>query len=217
MRYLQRGELIEPTLIRHFATGWARTRGVPPPIVDGHALRIEVGQPDQIRRFVFPAPPAGIAEVGTRIDQPSILLKTWIDPEVVQALLPPCWHVEQTGTMMTLDALPTGAAPLADGFTLELDDRSDVVAVQVTAADGAPAARGLLTVIDGWALHDRIHVEAPYRRLGLGRAVMQSLGAEGARRGAQHGILAATDMGRALYQLIGWHARAPWTTAQIMP
>lgn len=208
--------MIEAALIRHVATGWAQTRGVPPPIAEGHALRIEVGQPDQIRRFVFPAPPAGIAEVGARIDQPGIFLKTWIGPEAVQALLPSCWHVEQTGTMMTLDALPTGGAPLADGFALKLDGLGDVVAVRVTAADGAPAARGLLTVIDGWALHDRIHVEAPYRRLGLGRAVMQALGAEGARRGAHHGLLAATDMGRALYQSIGWHARAPWTTAQII-
>ncbi len=204
-------------LIRRFAAGWARTRQLAPPIEEGDALRIEVGLPDQIRRFVFPAPPAGIAEIGARIGEPRVFLKTWIAPEAVQALLPPRWHVELTGTMMTLDALPTGAAPLADGFALALDDRSDVAAVNVTAPDGAPAARGLLVVIDGWALHDRIHVEAPYRRLGLGRAVMRSLGAEGARRGALHGILAATEMGRALYQSIGWHARAPWTTAQIMP
>lgn len=209
--------MIDPTLIRRFAAGWARTRQLAPPIDEGDALRIEVGQPDQIRRFVFPAPPAGIAEIGARIEQPGIFLKTWTAPEAIQALLPPCWHVEQTGTMMTLDALPTRAAPLADGFALKLDNLGDVVAVRVTAADGAPAARGWLTVIDGWALHDRIRVESPYRRLGLGRAVMQALGAEGARRGGQHGLLAATEMGRALYQSIGWQARTPWTTAQILP
>lgn len=208
--------MIDPALIRLFATGWARTRQLAPPVPEGDALRIEVGLPDQIRRFVFPNPPAGVAEIGARIEQPGIFLKTWIAPEAVRALLPPRWHIEQTGTMMTLDALPTAPAPLAAGFTLALDDLDDVAAVRVTAADGSPAARGLLTVIDGWALHDRIRVDEPYRRRGLGRAVMLALGIEGARRGAQHGFLAATEMGRALYQSIGWQGRAPWTTAQIM-
>jgi len=209
--------LIDPALIRRFAAGWARTRQVAPPIDEGQALRIEVGLPDEVRRYVIFAPPAGIAEIGRRVTQPAVLLKAPAAPEDVAALLPPGWHVEQTGTMMTLAALPKARPIMPDGFVATLDDLGDVVAVRVATADGEAAARGKLTLVDDWALHDRIHVEQRYRRLGLGRLTMQMLGAEGARRGAQYGLLAATEMGRALYQTIGWKARAPWTTAQITP
>lgn len=209
--------MIDPVLIRRFATGWARTRQVAPPIDEGEALRIEVGLPDEVRRFVILAPPVGIAEIGTSITQPAVLLKAPAAPKDVAALLRPGWHVEQTGTIMTVEALPTARPIVREGFKFTLDDLGGVAAVRVVTTDGAPAARGRLTVVDDWALHDRIHVEEPYRRRGLGRLVMQALGAEGARRGAHHGLLAATEMGRALYQTIGWQALGPWTTAQILP
>lgn len=218
MRHIQRGELIDPALIRAFASGWCKTRQVAEPVVVQYgALRIEVGLPEETRRYVFPEPPAGIAEMAAQIDTPHVLLKTPLMPEAVQALLPPRWHVERTGTMMTLTSLATVNPSLPDGFQFALDDLGDVAAARIAAPDGAIAARGFLTIVDGWALHDRINVEERYRRRGLGRAVMLCLGREGARRRASRGILTATLMGRALYQSIGWQPRAPWTTAQIKP
>ncbi|MBX9885432.1 MAG: GNAT family N-acetyltransferase [Novosphingobium sp.] len=214
--------MIEPALVRLFATGWCVTRGVAPPVAEGPALRIEVGLADETRRYVFPAPPEGISAVAESVTEPRVLLKAPLAEENVRDLLPPHWHVEQTGTMMTLAALPVAMGAVAAdavtaGFALDLADDGKMVTASIIAADGSLAASGKLVVVDQWALHDRIRVAEAHRRLGLGRAVMLALGAEARRRGAARGLLAATMMGRALYQTLGWEDRAPWVTAQIKP
>lgn len=215
MRYVQRRELIEPDDIVRFAIGWSKTRGVPAPIVEGTVLRVEVGLPDQHRRYVFTQAPSGMAAVAAGISAPLVHLKAPIAADIVRALLPGHWHVEQTGTMMTLARLPTARAGLADGYTLKLTEQDGVLAAKIIDPFGAQAARGLLTIIDGVALHDRIIVDEAHRRRGLGKAVMTALGAAAAEHGGRRGILAATEMGRALYTKLGWAARSPWTTAQI--
>lgn len=207
--------MIEPSLVRLFAAGWCITRGVAAPVVDGSALRIEVGLAEEHRRYVFPDPPAGIAELASLVTGPCVLLKAPLAEAPMRALLPPHWHVEQTGTMMTLPVLPALAGAVPPGYWLSIAEDGALVLATIIATDGSIAATGKLAVIDQWALHDRIRVAEEHRRHGLGRAIMWALGAEGVRRGASHGLLAATAMGRALYQSIGWQDRAPWTTAQI--
>lgn len=209
--------MIEPALVRLFATGWCVTRGVAPPVVEGLALRIEVGLAEETRRYVFPAPPEGIGAVAEGVTAPGVLLKAPLAEQDVRDLLPPHWHVEQTGTMMTLSALPVAMSAVAAVFTLDVADDGKMVTASIIAADGSLAASGKLAVVGDWALHDRIRVAEAHRRLGFGRAVMLALGAEGVRRGAARGLLAATVMGRALYQTLGWEDRAPWVTAQIRP
>lgn len=201
--------------IVRFVIGWSRTRGVPAPIVEGTVLRVEAGLPDQHRRYVFTQAPSGMAAIAAGISAPLVHLKAPIAADIVRALLPGHWHVEQTGTMMTLACLPTAQAGLADGYTLKLTEQDDVLAAKIIDPFGAQAARGLLTIVDGAALHDRIMVDEAHRRRGLGKAVMEALGAAAADHGGHRGILAATEMGCALYTKLGWEARSPWTTAQI--
>ena len=207
--------MIDHNAIVRFAIGWSRTRGVPAPIAEATVLRVEVGLPDQRRRYVFTRAPTGMAAVAATINEPLIYLKAPIDPGIVRDLLPEHWHVEQTGTLMTLASLPPSPAAIADGYRIDLDEQGDVVTATVIGPGGTQAARGLLTIVDRTALHDRITVDADHRRRGLGRAVMTALGAAAAARGATGGILAATVMGRALYETLGWDARSPWTPALI--
>lgn len=207
--------MIESALIRLFAAGWCITRRVAPPVDDGAALRIEVGLPDERRRFVFPDQFIQMTEVAARIDEPLVLLKAPMPEAAMRALLPRHWQVERTGTMMTTPDLRAEPPIVPHGHHLEITEEDDVVIACIISPDGAAIAQGKLVVMGEWALHDRISVEEAYRRAGLGRAIMRGIGTAAVRRGARHGILAATDMGRALYLSMGWQAQAPWTTARI--
>ncbi len=211
------GYLVPPELVETFARGWAQSRGVEPPTPDGTALRIETGQPHEIRRYIFPRPPAGIDAVAAHIARPLVLLKAPMDAAAMAGQLPPHWHVEQTGTTMTASRLPDTACAPPDGLRLDAEWRGPVYFARIVGADGGEAARGRLTVIDGWALHDTIQVAENQRRRGLGTVVMATLGVEARRQGVTRGLLTATVAGRALYETMGWTARAPWTTAQIRP
>ncbi|MBY0583801.1 MAG: GNAT family N-acetyltransferase [Sphingomonas sp.] len=208
--------LAPPDLIESFARGWARTRRAAPPHAVGSALCIETAQPTETRRYIFARPPDGIAAIAATITEPMVLLKAAIDPVQMAALLPPAWHVEQTGTTMTADFLPVASGPVPDGLWLAGDWDDDVFVARLCDAHGQEAARGRMTPIDGWALHDRIIVAEEYRRRGLGTLIMAVLGAEANRQGVRRGLLNATVAGRALYQRLGWLSRAPWTTAQIV-
>ncbi len=216
MRYLLGWHrLIPPALVETFARGWSVTRGVPAPVADGGALRIETGLADEHRRYVFCAPTKMIGALAAQIDTAMILIKAPMPPAEVAAQLPPHWHVERTGTMMTADLLPEVMGPLPAGIGLAAHWQGAVHFVNLTDAAGEAIGRGRMTLIDAHALHDRIAVDERHQRRGLGRAIMQALGAEARRHGIDRGLLTATDAGRALYETLGWHARAPWTTAQI--
>lgn len=208
---------ISAALVATFARGWSVTRGVPAPESDGGALRIETGLAAERRRYVFPAATDDIGALAARITQPLILIKAPMPKSAVAAQLPPNWHVERTGTMMTVDGLPSEAGTLPTGITATTEWRGAVLFATLIAADGAPVAQGRMTLIDGHALHDRIGVEQPYWRRGLGSAIMRLLATEARRHGVDRGLLIATVAGRALYEKLGWAARAPWTTAQLKP
>ncbi len=211
------GHTLPPALIETFAHGWARTRGVAPPVSDGQALRIETGLPEETRRYVVARPPGGIAELGQTITDPHILIKAPMPASEVAALLPPHWFVEQTGTIMMVEAMPDTPPTLPPDLRLTTEWAGPVFFVHIVDPQGIEAGRGRMTIIDGWVLHDRVRVADTYQRRGLGRAIMLALGNAGAARGAGRGLLAATEAGRALYQTLGWQTLAPWTTAQIKP
>jgi GNAT superfamily N-acetyltransferase len=183
--------------------------------VDGGALRIETGLATEIRRYVFPIYTRDIGALAARITEPLILIKAPMPESAVAAQLPPHWHVERTGTMMTVDALPGEGSTLPPGITAMTEWRDAVFFVTMTAENGSLIGQGRMTMIDGYALHDRINVDQAHRRRGLGCAITRLLGLEARRHGVDRGILVATDVGRVLYETLGWQARAPWTTAQI--
>jgi len=208
--------LIPPQLVETFARGWAITRGVSAPVPDSGALRIDTGADDEAQRFVFSCLGDAIAPLGARIDAPRIRIKVPAEPGDVAALLPARWHVERTGTLMTADALSAGPTPsIPDDLRLRAEWRGGIFFVELTDMAGAEAARGRMAPIDGWALHDRVRVADLRQRRGLGTIVMTLLATEAHNSGLGRGLLAATVAGRALYQKLGWIARAPWTTAEI--
>ncbi|MGJ3649004.1 GNAT family N-acetyltransferase [Sphingomonas sp. GlSt437] len=209
--------LVPSELVETFARGWAQSRGLAPPVIAGDAYRIETGKPTELRRFIFPRPPLGITAIAREITQPFVVLKAAIEPADMAAKLPDGWHVERTGTTMTCAQLAEFDPVLPSAFTVDICWTSEVCLARVLDPEGAEAARGRMTPVDGWALHDTIEVAPTRRRQGLGTAIMLLLASQARQRGVARGLLNATDVGRALYQRLGWAARAPWTTAQIKP
>ena len=199
--------------------GWAITREVAPPVAHADGFRIEVGQPRQAARYVFPRPSPTLRDLGNDIAQPWVFLKAGASTDELRALLPPHWRLEPEGTLMTCgDATFAGSAALAAGYALHTRDdaaRTRRAHVEVHADDGSLAASGHLALDERFAIYDRIVTEPAHQRRGLGRAVMHALQALARAHGRHANVLVASTQGRALYETLGWRAHLPWATAVI--
>ena len=108
---------------------------------------------------------------------------------------------------------PDAQPSIPAGYRVETSGNAARSQVSVFDDIGALAASGYGAAAYDVFAYDRIVVAAAHRRRGLGRLVMGMLGAV-APPSANH-VLAATRMGRALYQSIGWQVRSDYTTAFI--
>ena len=199
--------------------GWAITREVAPPVAHADGFRIDVGQPRQAARYVFPSPSPTLRELGEAIAQPWVYLKACATPDELRALLPAHWRIEDEHHMMACDTRPfPGDARVPDGYLLRIDDRDVATGrghVEVLAPDGSVAAAGYIALDRELAIYDRIVTDPGHQRRGLGRAVMHALQALARTHGRHAGVLVATDAGRHLYESLGWTMHAPWATAVI--
>jgi len=99
----------DPALVEIWAQGWALTREVAPPAAVPGGWRIEVGLPDQVRRFVYPGAREAVAERARSIDLPFEFITVATSRDAVRPLLDDRWAFGPPGYMMTRD--PTAAAP----------------------------------------------------------------------------------------------------------
>lgn len=204
----------DPDLLSLWTRGWALTRGAAAPEWDAGSWRIEVGRPDQLRRYLFGQAGPEVAARGAAIDQPHIFIKVCDTADRVRALLPEPWFVRQTGFVMRLDQVMPDR-PLPEGYRLETRRDGAVLHVALFDAAGELAARGRCVPVERALVFDRIAVEPDHRRRGLGGAVMVALQAALADADAMAGLLVATDAGAALYQTLGWRIVSDYITADI--
>ncbi len=203
-------------LLQTWTRGWAASRACAAPIADGAGWRIEVGQPDQLRRHVFPAACDTLRERGASIRDAAIWLKACIHADEMRALLPPRWTVHAPSYFMRFDGEPPRTARWPDGYALRIEREGDVFHALVDAPDGTLASKGRIVIVDDAAIFDRIATDAAHQRRGLGRALMGALHATARDLGATRGLLAATQDGHALYTTLGWRVQAPYASAVIV-
>ena len=205
----------DPALVALWIRGWSLCRGAPPPQpVDG-GWRVEVGWPDQRARLVFPAVCEGLAQAAREIDEPFVFLKLCAPVEALRPLLPACWEAEPRGWMMTVAALSGEPSATPAGYRAVVEDEGEVTIVRVLTDGGETAALGRVGLSGDLAVFDRIATEAPHRRRGLASTVMRTLEACARDRGARAGALVGTDMGRRLYESLGWRVHTPYSSAVI--
>ncbi|KQX01170.1 GNAT family acetyltransferase [Massilia sp. Root418] len=200
-------------LLERWLTGWSLSRGVPPPVKENGGLRVEVGMPLQLRRYVFLDAGQALQACADRIHAPHIYLKAPVDPAVLRAALPARWTVETPGYLMQGPASMSRQAALPAGYTVETSAEHGARLVRVLHANGELAASGRITLDRGTGVFDQIVTSESHRRLGLGTVVMQALDALARQANVTERLLVATEEGRSLYTGLGWQLLAPWATA----
>lgn len=206
---------LQDELLVDWGRGWAASRGTeePKPLGDG-AWRIEVGLPGHRRRDLLPAwPVERILAWAVDIAQPGSWIKVLVDPTELR--LPAEWQLHDTEYLMATSLRDESIPALATGYQGELIRQGDAVEYRVLTAAGEPAARARVGLAGGYAIFDQVVTEEAHRRLGLGRHAMAQLAEAARARGADTGLLVATEDGRALYTALGWRVESLMTAASV--
>src|SRR5690242_428637 len=112
----ERAVFADPKLVETWVHGWALTREVASPQRDSGALRVEVGWPEQKRRYVFNRLSEDVRRLAERIVEPWILIKVCAPWEEVQPILPARWVIPAPGFMMSRTLNPAPAPVLPKGY-----------------------------------------------------------------------------------------------------
>ena len=70
----------DPAIVRTWIEGWALTRQVAAPVFENGGYRVEVGLPDQVRRYVFSEYSDWVRQHAEAISEPAIFLKVCAPP-----------------------------------------------------------------------------------------------------------------------------------------
>jgi len=202
-------------LLLAWGCGWAASRGTSQPQpLGGGAWRIEVGLPGHRSRDLLPAWDVERLQAwAAGIERPGTWIKALVDPAELQ--LPPLWQRHATEYLMSTPLRPEAIPALAAGYRGELVQGSDTLDYIVHAASSDIAAKARVGLSDGYAIFDQVVTDPAHRRLGLGRHAMTQLSLAAQARGADTGVLVATEDGRALYSAMGWRVDSLMTAASV--
>jgi len=204
---------IDPGLMRDWLTGWTLARRTPAPVAEGDHWFVDVGWPEQKRRYVFCGPSHKIAELARTIRDPWVFLKGCMPDTAMAGLLPDGWMLTPPRFMMTCEALQPLAPALPAGYRLEVDSGAAIPSATIMDCSGGPVATGQVVQSGARAIFDSIKVGDGHRRRGVGRALVGALTEMARNRGLTQGVLVATQEGRALYESLGWRFHAPYASA----
>ncbi|MFD7866810.1 GNAT family N-acetyltransferase [Streptomyces sp. NPDC059783] len=162
--------------------------------------------PAEVGRHVLPEPEESLVRsAAASVSIPRTWMKMPAEPGDVESWLSPGWVVawEETGHLMAVDLTATSPRT-PEGYVVDVEYLNDVVYVRVLDEAGQSAAQGQAAIIGDAAVVDRVRTAETHRRRGLGGFVMRTLADQALVRGADTGVLGATNAGRALYETLGW-------------
>lgn len=204
---------VDLPLLGRWLTGWSLARGLPLPQPTAGGLVVEVGWPEQVRRYVFVEAAGSLQACLAHIRDPFTYIKATVEPAQLQRVLPPGWHLEQPRYLMSAPpALPTSVL-LSPGYVLQVATEHGATVHSLLDATGQLAASGRIVLHTGTAVFDRIKTQPAHRRKGLATCLMATLNAVADEAGIAERLLVATEEGRTLYQHLGWRVVAPYSTA----
>ncbi|QJD92805.1 GNAT family N-acetyltransferase [Duganella dendranthematis] len=205
---------VDPQLLASWLAARSIARGLPAPVPDRGGLRVDTGQPDELRRYVFASAHPGITELAREIHQPGVLIKMCGRPSLLQAHVTPRWELHPDAYLMTKDAGRNPVPSLPSGFWMQVSTEGSITTARIFAEDDTLAASGYAVEHEGVFAFDRIATEAQHQRQGLGAALMAALGTAQQSQAAQR-VLVATEQGRALYATLGWRVLSPYSTVSL--
>lgn len=206
----------DPMIVETWIKGWSAARHTAPPVPEEDCFRVDVGWPQQKRRYVFPRLCEAFHTLAGQITDPWVFLKVCAAPELVAGLLPAGWVLQPLRYMMICTGpMLRSHKTLPGGYRIGITEEEGITVVRIDTAAGEIAAIGRVVVVNGYAIYDRIETHPGHRRRGLAAAVMQTLERIVLEQGISRGILVATAEGKALYHTLGWQLHSLYTTAVI--
>ncbi len=186
------------------ATAWLRDRGVP----------FWVTAPGHLSDPLADLAP----RLGLAIDEASTPGMVLSSLEDLHPEMPP--HLE-LAPLTHPDQLETVAVATADGFGAPVEFTRHMAPASmiddgsmewfVGHVNGEPAACGQLLLTGDVAGVYTIAVCTPFRRRGLGEAMTRAVLLAGRDRGAKYGMLQSSDMGRSVYERMGFETFTQYT------
>ncbi|WP_303312675.1 GNAT family N-acetyltransferase [Hymenobacter sp. BT730] len=176
-------------------------------------LVVDVGWPEQVRRYVFTEAGEALQACAADIREPFVHLKAAVEPAHLRRALPAAWQIQSPGYLMSCSAAMTASNPLPAGYEMQLSVDQGASVLRLVDEAGQMAAMGRVVVHQGTAVFDRIETQETHRRKGLGTHLMCGLDALAVQAGITERLLVATEAGRALYLTLGWQVIAPYSTA----
>jgi GNAT superfamily N-acetyltransferase len=204
-------------LLERWLTGWSLARGLPLPQPFGGGLVVEVGWPEQVRRYVFAEAGEALQACAAHIQAPFVYLKAAVEPAQLRQALPPAWQIEAPRYFMCCPTPMRPLGPLPTGYEAQLHLEHGASVIRLLDAAGQTAATGRVVLHHGTAVFDRIETQEPHRRKGLGTHILVALDVLAVQAGITERLLVATEAGRELYQRLGWQVVAPYSTAILPP
>ena len=107
---------------------------------------------------------------------------------------------------MTADLV--GGRAVDPALRVRVKSADSTVRVEILDASGVTMARGMIGLAGSDAVAHDVFTAPRHRGQGLARTVMGLLADEALARGAEFGLLVASEPGRRLYERLGWTARA---------
>ncbi|MFF9346301.1 GNAT family N-acetyltransferase [Streptomyces sp. NPDC014734] len=193
--------------VRTWVSGWAMSRRTPPPVEKPWGYYIEVADNlAEVGRHVLPETEESLVRsAAASVTVPRTWMKMPAEPVEVEPWLSQGWVVawEETGHLMAIDLMATTPCT-PEGYLVDIEYLHGVVHVRVLDEAGRTAAQGQAAITGEAAVMDRVVTAEAHRRRGLGNFVMRTLADQALARGADMGVLGATDAGHALYETLGW-------------
>jgi GNAT superfamily N-acetyltransferase len=208
-----RTEGIDPVLVGKWIRGWSLSREKPPPEAIAGGWRVDVNEPEQAARYVFPCVDEAVRRLTASMSPRFTPVKICAAPHDVAPLLAAPWVIERTAPMMKKSALVQSQAASPDDYSIVLTGAGDVLIAFALTNGGDIAAGGRVVLVGDVAVFDQISTNQAHQRRGLGGAIMRALENAAVERHATRGMLVATEVGCALYLTVGWQVYAPYTTA----
>ncbi|SNC63416.1 Acetyltransferase (GNAT) family protein [Hymenobacter gelipurpurascens] len=204
---------VELSLLEHWLTGWSLARGLPLPQPYGEGLVVEVGWPEQVRRYVFVEAREALQNCAAHIQDPFIYLKAAVQPAQLRRALPPAWQIELPRYFMRCPTMMAPLSSLPASYQAQTAVEHGAYVIRLLDTTGQTAAIGRVVLHRGTAVFDRIETREPHRNKGLGTSLMLALDALAQEAGVSERLLVATEAGRGLYQRLGWEVISPYSTA----
>ncbi|MBO9634289.1 MAG: GNAT family N-acetyltransferase [Chitinophagaceae bacterium] len=196
---------IDPDILEKWLQGWSLSREFPPPVKYRSGFKVEVGQPTQKARYVFPALTADLIKLSGTIDTPWVFLKACAPPKELMKAFPSKWILQPQGYFMTcFHPMNFRQGRLQSHYHFELKQYNSTFLITIVSDKGELASSGRVVLVDDLAVFDRISTTIDHQRKGLATQLMKELEKIALSNGITKNILVATDEGRQLYQSLGW-------------